>query len=655
MSYLKFDKAQLVNLEYSLNREILRTNRAGSYALTTLVGCNTRKYHGLLVCPLDHFGGEHHVLLSGVDETIIQHEQSFNIGIRKFKGDHYEPKGHKYFREFVADVLPVTIIRVGGVVLSRERVLADREEQIMVKYTLLEAQSATTLKLQPFLAFRENHQLSKANLYANTKSEAVMNGQKFRLYDGYPYIHIQLSKRSEFVPVPDWYYNVEYIREQERGYDFQEDLYVPGYFEVPIRKGESIIFSASTSEVKPAGLKQRFVRESKKRIPRNSFKNCLINSAQQFFIHRNQDVDIIAGYPWFGVWGRDTFISLPGLTLALDHADSCREVLDSQIKKMKGGLFPNIEGSGGHAFNSVDAPLWFIWSVQQYADYTKKYPEVWKRYGKSVSNILKAYRDGTEFNIRMENNFLIYAGEKGKALTWMDAVVHDGPVTPRMGLNVEINALWFNAVNFYLELAKQSGQAKKASEWVEFPEKIARSFVSEFWNPEKGYLADTINGTDKDWSIRPNQIFALSLPFSPVPDEIKKSVLDVVENELLTPRGLRTLSPRNPDYKGVYQGTQEERDRAYHQGTIWPWLFGHFSEAYLKLYKKGGVSRIQALLDGFEEEMVNDGIGSISEIYDGDPPHLGRGAISQAWSVAEILRVMRLLNHYKTAPNKVPG
>jgi glycogen debranching enzyme len=253
----------------------------------------------------------------------------------------------------------------------------------------------------------------------------------------------------------------------------------------------------------------------------------------------------------------------------------------------------------------------------------------------------------------MEHNGLIRAGQEGKALTWMDAVVHDGPVTPRIGMNVEINALWYNAIMFYLDLAEQAGHFDQVAEWADLPGKIAESFLAEFWDDDKEYLADTINGDDKDWSIRPNQVFAVSLPFSPLTNEIKKAVLDILENELLTPRGLRTLSPRNPEYKGVYQGTQEERDRAYHQGTVWPWLFGHFAEGYLKLFRKSGIARIRKLLDGFEEEMVNDGIGSISEIYDGDPPHHGRGAISQAWSVAEILRVMQLLDQYQNAPEKV--
>ena len=647
MSYLYFEKAKLVNLEHSLNREVLRTNRAGSYALTTLSGCNTRKYHGLLVCPLEEFGGTHHVLLSSIDETIIQHEKSFNIGIHQYKEDLFDPKGHKYIRDFNADKLPITTLRVGGVVLTRERVLSKNQEQIMIKYTLVEAQSETTLKLQPFLAFREAHSLSKANLYVSKKSGEVKNGKQFKLYENYPELYIQFSKPADYISVPDWYHGIEYRKEQERGYDFTEDLFVPGYFELAIKKGESVILSASTKLITPSGLKQKFSRESKSRNPRSSFKNCLINSAKQFFINRKNEVNIIAGYPWFGVWGRDTFISLPGLSLALDSPDKCKAVLDSQVKKMKGGLFPNIEGSSGPAFNSVDAPLWFIWAIQQYADYLNDPEFIWKNYHKPVSEILNTFKNGTYFNIQMKENHLIYAGEKGKALTWMDAIVHGEAVTPRIGFNVEINALWYNAISFYINLAVQSGNQKMLSDWIYIAENIEESFINTFWDEEKAYLADYVDGEYKNWDIRPNQIFALSLPYSPLKDYMKKSVLDLVEKELLTARGLRTLSPSNLNYKGIYQGNQEERDRAYHQGTVWPWLFGHFAEAYLKLNKKSGVHKIQNLIDGFEEEMENDGIGSISEIYDGNPPHKGKGAISQAWSVAEILRIIKLLENFE--------
>lgn len=647
MSYLYFNKPKLVNLNHSLNREVLRTNRAGSYALTTLAGCNTRKYHGLLVCPLEQFGGEHHVLLSSVDETIIQHNKEFNIGIHQYKSDVFEPGGHKYLREFNADLLPLTTLRVGGVVLTRERVLAKNREQLMIKYTLEEAKSDTWLRIKPFLAFRENHRLMKENMFVQKKFLKAENGKGFSLYEGYPHLFIQFNKEAEYVSVPDWYRDVVYQQEKERGYDYTEDLYVPGYFEIPIKKGESIILSACTEEVNPSGLKQKFSRESKDRNPRSSFHNCLANSAKQFFIKKGKEVNVIAGYPWFGVWGRDTFISLPGLTLALDNPDKCKAVIDTQIKKMKGGLFPNIEGSGGNAFNSVDAPLWFIWAIQQYAAYTEDMKKAWKDYGKHIKAILEAYKKGTDFNIHMAGNKLIYSGQEGKALTWMDAVVNGQAVTPRIGFDVEINALWYNAVSFYKELAIAAGKEKDVQEWVELPIKISESFINTFWDAAKGYLADYVNGEHANWDIRPNQVFALSLPYSPLDREMRKSVLHMVEKELLTPRGLRTLSPADPKYKGIYTGNQEQRDKAYHQGTVWPWLFGHFAHAYLSLHKKSGLHKIQKLVEGFEEELENNGIGSISEIYDGNPPHAGKGAISQAWSVAEILRTIKTLEKFE--------
>ena len=646
MSYLRFDKSQLINLEYSLGKEILRTNRAGSYASMTIIGCNTRKYHGLLVCPVDQLDGERHVLLSSLDETVIQHGKEFNIGIHKYEGDNYEPKGHKYVRDFEAETIPVTIIRVGGVVLRKERLLVENDEQILIKYTLLEAHSPTILRFKPFLAFRNIHALSKSNLIANTKSEFVPNGIKSKLYNGYPYLHMQFSKSVDFIPVPDWYYNVEYLEEQKRGYDYKEDLFVPGYFELPIKKGESVVFSGSTKEVNPNSITRRFTAELKKRVPRDDFKNCLINSAQQFIVRKKGETQIIAGFPWFDCWGRDTFISLPGLTLSIDDPKTFLQVTDTEVKKLKGGLFPNMGSGEDAAYNSVDAPLWFFWAIQQYVDYAGSEMSVWKKYSGHMKAILAAYREGASFNIRMQENGLIWAGEEGKALTWMDAVVNGYPVTQRKGFAVEINTLWYNAVKFALELAEKAGDKKFVKEWENMPEKIKESFRIVFCDPDKAYLADYVDGDYKDWSVRPNQIFAVSFKYSPLDNDKKKQVLDTVRKELLTPRGLRTLSPKNPDYKAVYEGNQEQRDKAYHQGTVWPWLLGHFCEGYLKLHKKSGIGFVRQLVEGFEEVMSEHGIGSISEIYDGNPPHLPRGAISQAWSVAEILRILTMLEKY---------
>ncbi|MBA7526557.1 hypothetical protein ES705_18719 [subsurface metagenome] len=490
------------------------------------------------------------------------------------------------------------------------------------------------------------HALSKSNLTANTKSEFVPNGIKSKLYNGYPYLHMQFSKSVDFIPDPDWYYNVEYLEEQKRGYDYKEDLFIPGYFELPVKKGESVIFSGSTKEVNPNSITRRFTAELKKRVPRDDFKNCLINSAQQFIVRKKGETRIIAGFPWFDCWGRDTFISLPGLTLSIDDPKTFLQVTDTEVKKLKGGLFPNMGSGENAAYNSVDAPLWFFWAIQQYVDYAGSEISVWKKYSGHMKAIIAAYREGTSFNIRLQENGLIWAGEEGKALTWMDAVVDGSPVTQRKGFAVEINALWYNAVKFALELAEKAGDNKFVKEWVNMPEKIKESFRIVFCDPDKEYLADYVDGDYKDWSVRPNQIFAVSFKYSPLDNDKKKQVLDTVRKELLTPRGLRTLSPKNPDYKAVYEGNQEQRDKAYHQGTVWPWLLGHFCEGYLKLYKKSGIGFVRQLVEGFEEVMSEHGIGSISEIYDGNPPHLPGGAISQAWSVAEILRVLTMLKKY---------
>ena len=643
MSYIYFDKSQLINLGFSLDREILRTNRAGAYASTTIVGCNTRKYHGLLVCPIENFDNEKHVLLSSVNETIIQNAYEFNLGIQKFNGDVYHPKGHKYLREYEVDKIAKATYRVGTDIFTKESLMVEKESQVLIRYTFQSGNSPVVFRLKPFLAFREMHTLTRANMFANTKVRKANNGIASKLYNGYPYLYMQFSKENEFIHIPDWYYNVEYLREQERGYDYKEDLFVPGYFEFKLRKGESIIFSASTKEASPQTLKRKFEQQLASRLPRDNYENCLKNAAEQFIVRQGKKTEIIAGYPWFGSWGRDTFISLPGLTLAKNDIQTCKQILDTQLLKMKGGLFPNMGSDQNPAFNSVDAPLWFFWAIQQYVIYTGDYKEVWEKYEKAMKAVLKGYKNGMDYNIKMHDNGLIYAGETGKALTWMDAVVNGKASTPRIGYPVEINALWYNAVCFALELAKKAKDTRFISSWGDIPELTKKSFISEFWSCDKNYLADYVFENKKDLSVRPNQIFATSLPYTMLSTEQMKAVVDVVNQELLTPKGLRTLSPKNPLYKGVYQGNQEERDMAYHQGTVWPWLLEHFCEGYLRVYKESGKSLVKKIYNGFEEEMVIHGIGSISEIFDGNPPHKAKGAISQAWSIAALLRIGKML------------
>lgn len=645
MKYLLFDKKELVNLEYSLNREILSTNRAGGYFSTTIVLCNTRKYHGLMVLPLDQFDGEPHVLLSSVDDTIVQHGQSFNLGIHRYPGI-YEPRGHKYIIDFDYEPTPTITYRVGGVILKKELLFVHNEEQFMIRYTLIDAHSPTKLRIKPFLAFRNAHSLSKANMWADTRYKEISNGVKYRLYTGFPYLHLKLNKKNDFIASPDWYYNFEYMEELKRGYEGHEDLFVPGYFEIPIKKGESIVFSASTSDQVPGSLTKRFSTELLRRPPKNSFENCIQNAAQQFIVHNAKNTSIIAGYPWFGRWGRDTFISLPGLTLSIDDPKSCKAVLDSMSSEMKGGLFPNVGRAKAAAFNSVDAPLWFFWSVQKYLEYTNNPKEIWKDYGKKMKAILQGYRTGLPFNIKMQDNGLIWSGEKGYALTWMDAVVNGKPVTPRIGYDVEINALWFNAIMFTLELAISYKDSKFVKEWLPISELTKKSFCEVFWSSQKNYLADYVDEEGQNVFVRPNQIFAASLPFSPITDEMKRAVIDVVERELLTPKGLRTLAPKNPAYKGRYEGDHVNRDLAYHQGTVWPWLLGHFMEAYFNIYGKSALPLANKLIESMKEEMCQYGICSIAEVYDGDPPQRPNGSISQAWSVAEILRIMKMIEKY---------
>lgn len=648
MSYLKFNKEELVNLEYSLSKEILSTNRAGSYMSTTIVCCNTRKYHGLFVTPVDAFGGERHVLLSGLDETIVQHEKTFNFGIRKYPGNYYEPKGHKYIVDFEADPVPSITYRVGGVVLKKELVFVHNEDTVFIHYTLLDAHSETKLRLRPFLAFRNAHALATQNDAANTAATDIKNGKAYCLYPGFPALNMQLNVKNRFVEDGTWFTRVEYMQEQLRGYDYQDDLYTPGYFEVPIKKGESIVFSASLSELSPSTFKTKCCKEMEGRSDRSNFENCLLHAADQFIVRRNGATEVIAGYPWFGRWGRDTFIALPGLTLyAKKDIKKCKEVLDTMTREMKGGLFPNIGKDQHAAFNSVDAPMWFFWTLQQYEKFIGDAAQVWASYGEAMKTILRAYKNGVD-NIRMDPNGLIWAAQEKKALTWMDAIVHGVPVTPRQGYPVEVNALWYNAVVYTLNLARRFHDEDFEKEFAAVPALIESSFFNTFWVDERQHLADFVGPQGKNVLTRPNQVIVTSLDYSPVSDFTKAKVLEAVQKELLTPKGLRTLAPKDPNYCGIYEGDQPTRDSAYHQGTVWPWLIGAYIEGNFKLYGSSFLAKAKWIVERFEEDIADYGVGTIPEVYDGDLPYLPGGCISQAWSVAELIRSIRLIEQYES-------
>ena len=649
MGYIKFDKEQLINLNYSLSREKLRTNRAGSYASSTIINCNTRSYHGLLVAPQPFINDDNHVLLSGLDETLLSNNFEFHLGSRMYQGDVMEPKGHKYLRDYEMDPIPRLVYRLGGIVLIKELIFTQKEDRILIRYTLEESVDEVTFRFRPFLAFRSVHTLSKANTYVNTRFKPVKNGASWQMYQGYSPVFMQFSKKADYIHVPDWYYNVKYIREQERGYSYLEDLYTPGYFETTLEKGESLVISAALSEENPAYFKRKFLSEIKKRVPRSNFGNSLLNAAEEFIIHVKNRTEIIAGYPWFGRWGRDTFISLPGLTLVKGDTKTFHAVTKTMLRELKEGLFPNLGHGKEASYNSADTSLWFFWALHQYVRMTGETTGLWNSYGKAMKNILNQYKKGTRHQIRMHDNELIWAGEPGNAVTWMDAIVNGKPVTGRIGFPVEINALWYEAIRFALQLADEAGDKEFVSRWEKYPALIETSFKIMFWDEERGYLADYATYDDKDFTIRPNMVIAAAMPYTPVTLDMKIGVLQKAKNELLTPRGLRSLSPRFPEYKGRYSGNQQERDLAYHQGTAWPWLLGPFAEAWIDLYGKRGEEFIRSLYNGFESVMTEAGVGTLSEIHDGDPPHEPRGAISQAWSVAELLRIKWMLEHNKKA------
>ncbi|PKP02342.1 MAG: amylo-alpha-1,6-glucosidase [Bacteroidetes bacterium HGW-Bacteroidetes-6] len=643
MGYIQFDKKQLVNLEYALSKELLRSNRAGAYSSTTIIGCNTRKYHGLLVSPQPAIDDELHVLLSCLDETIIQHDAEFNLALHRFP-ETWSPRGHKYIVDFDSEPIPALYYRVGGVHLKKELLLAS-DDRMLIRYTLLDAHSPTRLRLRPFMAYRSRHKLSKANGFVERKFSNIKGGVKTRMYQGYSYLHFQFSRDAEYVHVPDWYNNFEYIKDLERGYEGHEDLFTPGYFEIDIIKGTSLILSVGTSETEPRNLGRLFARELAKRTPRDNFENCLSNSADQFIVVREGKTEIVAGYPWFGRWGRDTLISLPGLTLARGQKKIFKSAVDTLLLDMNGPLLPNVGHGDAAAFNSIDAPLWLFWALQQYAlSGAESHSAIWNEYGPVLKIILNGLRNGKVNGIYMQENGLLYASIPGKALTWMDAIVDGKPVTPRAGLPVEINALWYNAIMFSLEMAGNANDELFVTTWQPVGNSISTSFKETFWDKEKGYLADYCDGDFKDWSVRPNMVFATSLPYSPLSEKIRQLILEKVRQELLTSRGLRTLSPKNSAYKGSYEGVIRNRDLAYHQGTVWPWLLGHYAEGYLKIYGKEGVSHIKGIYNGMEEVIFEHGVGSVSEVYSGDPPHKAGGAISQAWSVAEIIRIKSMLD-----------
>ena len=598
-----------------------------------------------MVVPIPELDDENYVLLSSLDVTVIQHGAEFNLGLHKYQGNNYSPKGHKYIREFDCDKVPTTLYRVGGVLLKKEVVFQHYEDRILIRYTLVDAHSATTLRFKPFLAFRSVRQFTHENAAASREYHNVDNGIKTCMYSGYPDLYMQFNKKNEFIFQPDWYRGVEYPKEQERGYASNEDLYVPGYFEMSIKKGESIVFSASTSEIKSSSLKKLFDKEVDVRAPRDNFFHCLVNAAHQFHNSKNdKEHYLLAGYPWFKCRARDTFISLPGLTLAIEE----QSYFETIMKTAEKGLREFMEGKPLsveiYEMEHPDVPLWAVWAVQQYAKEAGE-EKCMEMYSSLVCDIVEYIMSGGHPNLRLDENGLVYANGRDKAITWMNSTANGRPVVPRTGYIVEFNALWYNALRFAAKIYANIGKNEKAAELEQLSAKCKQSFVDTFLN-DYGYLFDYVDGNMMDWSVRPNMIFAVALDYSPLSQDQKKSVLDICTRELLTPKGLRSLSPKSGGYNPMYVGPQVQRDYAYHQGTAWPWLGGFYMEACLKLYKRTRLSFIERQMVGYEDEMMINCLGTIPELSDGNPPFRARGAMSFAMNVAEILRTLNLMEKY---------
>ena len=551
MSVLTFDKKELGNLEYSLQREMLATDRRGGYMSTTIVCCNTRKYHGLMVAPIDD-SDRAYVLLSSVDETVVHDGQSFNLALHRFPGT-YEPRGHKYITDFEYTPTPTITYRVGSIVLRKELLWIHNRTQLMIRYTLLEAPSDVRLRLRPFFAFRDKHALTHANMEADGRSRPIPGGVKCRLYSDFPWLYLQTDCRdAEFVPAPDWYYNFEYAREIERGYEGDEDLLTTGYFELSLGRRQSVIFSASVEAIPdPAAI---------------------------------------------------------------------------------GGMF-------------ADAPLWFFWVLQQ-LQRTLGEEEIWKRYGIVMKELLAAYRRGVG-GVAVHDNGLVWASAPDKALTWMNALAGGVPVVSRDGYPVEINAFWYNAVCYALELASRFGEEEFVGEWKAWPERIRNAFREMFWSGDDGYLADFVGPEGPNRWIRPNMVVACGLDYKMLDEEQQASVLRIVGQHLLTPKGLRSLSPRNPRYKNRCEGDEAVRAEASMNGSVWVWPLWFYVKASFDLGGREFLPRAEELLARFGEEIQSYGIGSINELFDGDPPHAPWGAVSQAWSVGAVLMIRETTERWR--------
>ncbi len=639
MAYIKFNKSELVNLEYALRRELIAGSSTGSYGNTTICMCNTRKYHALLAVPVYNFDGGRYVLLSSLDETLRHGGKEFHLGIHAY-GDIYEPRGHKYIRDFEMDPNPVITYEVGGMVLRKSLLFSPDSNQIMIKYTFVDAPADTTMSLSPFLAFRRTHALTHKNGEANTSYREIDNGVAYNMYGGFPDLNLQFSEKFEYSHNPLWYMGITYSDEYRRGFDCKEDLLVPGSFTFQVKRGTTVVVSASTDMVNPKGIKSRFTRVLSSMIPADSYENLLLASARMMVWKTPRGSrQIYAGYSWLkpGLL-RETVIALPGIALyGLKDRKLFEEILDSLIADNQERLF--------FRTTQIEAPLLLTDTIQQYMHYGADPRKLWAKYGSTLKGILESYLPGKRAEAAMHPNGLIWAQKDNVALTWMNTYIDGRPVNERPGYQVEVNAMWYNAVCFVVDMESRYGTDEGAvSFWTSVRNSIKDNFTKTFWSDSLGHLADYVGPDGMSRETRPNQLYAVALDYSPVDEFIQAAVMRVVRRELLTTRGIRTLSPKDRRYKGVYEGNQNMRDEASYNGCTRPFLLGIYVKAAYRLFGKSTEAQAESLIEGFGEDLNVHGVGTFSEIYDGDPPHYPHGAISSALTVAEIIRVKSLID-----------